>query len=274
MHADHVNLHGLREHVGGLDRLAQIAQVTAWLRHLDVPETMLVSIVMPTRNRFTLLERAVESVRWQSYANWELLVVDDESTDDTWQGLQKLAENDPRIRPFRMSERGRSSAARNHALDHADGDVMVYLDDDNRFDPDWCKAVAWAFTEYRDATVAYGARVIDDDVRHQGRPGRSMPIIQFNAWDRDAMQRGNLVDQNVIAHRPSPARFDPAIDHFSDWDLLLKLTDECDPLELPVLAAYYYSDIADRLSSDFGGRADALVEYVRARTFERRSDAP
>jgi glycosyltransferase involved in cell wall biosynthesis len=150
-----------------------------------------------------LLERAIGSVLRQSYANWELLVVDDASTDDTWALLQKYADNDPRIRAFRLAEQRNSSGARNYALDHAQGDVVVYLDDDNRFDADWVRAVAWAFSEYPETQVAYGARVVDDDVRHQGRPGRSMPIVQFLAWERDAMLESNRVDQNVIATRSS-----------------------------------------------------------------------
>ena len=85
--------------------------------------------------------------------------------------------------------------------------------------------------------------------------------------------RANRVDQNVIAHRPSPVRFDPTIDHFSDWDMLLQLTDEVDPLVLPVVAAHYYSDVPDRLSADFGDRAfvDEKMNYIRQRTIARRS---
>jgi predicted AlkP superfamily phosphohydrolase/phosphomutase len=266
---------GLGGRVGDVERLALIAQVTAWLRHLDVPESLLISVVMPTRNRLDLVERAIESVRRQSYANWELLVVDDASGDDTWVRLQKFGENDPRIRPFHFDTQSGSSRARNHGLDHAKGDVIVYLDDDNRLDPDWVRAVAWAFGEYPETKVAYGARVVDDDVRHQGRAGRSMPIVQFLKWDRDAMLQSNRVDQNVIAHRPSPARLDEITDQFTDWDLMLQLTGDCEPLELPAIAVHYYSDAQDRVTAAArrtGVEAD-LVERVRQRERDRRGRA-
>ena len=278
LHTVHTSVVDVRNEVVGLggrvddvERLALITQVTAWLRHVDVPESMLISVVMPTRNRQDIVERAIESVRRQSYANWELLVVDDASGDDTWARLQKLAENDPRIRPFRFDTQSGSSRARNHGLDHARGDVIVYLDDDNRFDPDWVRAVAWAFTEYPETKVAYGARVVDDDVRHQGLPGRSLPIVQFLRWDRDAMLQSNRVDQNVIAHRPSPARLDELTDQFTDWDLMLQLTSDCEPLELPAVAVHYYSDGQDRLcvtARATGIEAD-LIERVRERERER-----
>jgi predicted AlkP superfamily phosphohydrolase/phosphomutase len=281
LHAEHTSVIDLRDEVGGLgarltdvERLASIAEVGAWLRHVDVPESLLVSVVMPTRNRADLLERAIGSVLRQSYANWELLVVDDASTDDTWVRLQKHVENDPRIRRFRFGEQGNSSRARNHALEHVQGDVVVYLDDDNRFDPDWLRSVAWAFSEYPDTQVAYGARVVDDDIRHQGLPGRSMPFVQFLAWDRDAMMESNRVDQNVIAHRPSTVRFDEAIDQFSDWDLMLQLTEQCDPLELPAVAVHYYSDRPDRVTnvSRRTGVETGLAAYVRERARARRGE--
>jgi predicted AlkP superfamily phosphohydrolase/phosphomutase len=273
LHAEHVKIDALRADVDRLDRLARIAPVSAWIRDIDVPETIQVSIVMATRNRATLIQRAIESVQQQSYTNWELLIVDDVSTDDTWVRLEKLAASDPRIRPFRMEQQGRASGARNHALDRAEGDVVVYLDDDNRFDRDWCKAVAWAFGEFADVHVAYGARVIDDEVRHEGLSGRSLPIVQFNAWDRNAMLHANLVDVNVVAHRRSDVRFDPVTNHFADWHLLLELTDDCDPLALPVVASYYTSDAPGRMTLDL---RDAHfertgMEYVRASTLERRS---
>jgi predicted AlkP superfamily phosphohydrolase/phosphomutase len=269
------DLGGLGARVGEIERLASITQVAAWLRHVEVPEALLVSVVMPTRNRSDLLERAIESVRRQSYANWELLVVDDASTDDTSVRLQKLAENDPRIHAFRFDEQRGSSRARNHALDGANGDVIVYLDDDNRFDPDWLRSVAWAFTEYPDTEVAYGARVVDDDVRHLGWAGRSMPIVQFLPWDRDAMLTSNRVDQNVIAHRPSSARLDEAGDHFTDWDLMLQLTDHCDPLELPAVAVHYYSDAPERVTvaARSAGVEPGLAERVRRRARARRGEA-
>ncbi len=177
----------------------------------------------------------------------------------------------PACVPFRLEEHGRSSCARNVALDEAAGDVVVYLDDDNRFDPDWCKAVVWAFTEHKEALVGYAARIVDDFARHHtGVPG-GMPWLQFNRWDRAAMETANLLDMNVIAHRPSGVRFDESLDHFSDWDLMLQLTDEVEPLEIPVVAAYYTTDAPIRLSHDFGSEHTArLYRYVVDTTAARR----
>jgi hypothetical protein len=148
--------------------------------------------------------------------------------------------------------------------------VIAYLDDDNCFDPDWLKSVVWAFTEYPDTSVCYGARVIDDDSRHRGLPDRSLPIVQFLAWDGDEALRANRIDQNVLAHRPSLVRFDESIDYLSDWDVILQLTQDREPLALPVLAAYYYTD-APRLTTDVRTEMHRNVyDYVRSRAIARR----
>lgn len=260
----------LETKVSDLERLSSIAQVTAWLRPLEIPESLLVSVVTPTRNRRERLARAMESVRTQSYAHWEHLVVDDASDDGTTEMLRSIAAQDQRVRPFRFDEHLRSSRARNHALDRARGDVIVYLDDDNCFDADWIKSVVWAFTEYPETSFCYGARVIDDDRRHRNLPDRSLPIVQFLPWDGAKALDGNRVDQNVIAHRPSSVRFDGSIDYLSDWDVILQLTEDSEPLALPVLAAYYFTD-APRLTTDVGGELHGQIyDYVRSRAIARR----
>ena len=280
LHNEHVSLAetraelaATRERIGNLERLASIAEVGAWLKHIEVPEDLFISVITPTHNRAELLERAVESVRRQSYGNWEMLIVNDNSVDDTWARLEKLAASEPRIHPFQLEGDTGGAAARNVALDNAQGDIIVYLDDDNRFDPDWLRAVAWAFTEYPDTRVAFGARVVDDDARHRGLATRSMPFVQFLEWDREAVLQANRVDQNVIAHRPSPARLTDMTLQFSDWDLLLQLTVDTEPLAIPAIAAHYYSDAPDRLTDIARTQGDEpeMIKLVQERDRERQA---
>jgi hypothetical protein len=77
---------------------------------------------------------------------------------------------------------------------------------------------------------------------------------------------------NVLAHRPAPVRFDPRIEQLNDWDLVLQLTDDCDPLPLPVVASYYSSDIPGRLSEIFSDEAFlvATTIQIRERALARR----
>lgn len=92
----------------------------------------LISLVMPAFNAAATVEHAVDSVRAQTWTQWELLVVNDGSTDATAAVLERI--QDPRIRVFTQSNQG-VSAARNTALDHALGTFLCFLDADDELPP-------------------------------------------------------------------------------------------------------------------------------------------
>ena len=92
-----------------------------------------VSVIIPTHNRALMLIRAVDSVLAQTFADFELLIVDDGSTDETSEVVAGFA--DPRIRSFRhVSNRGQA-AARNTGIANAQGEYIAFLDDDDEFLP-------------------------------------------------------------------------------------------------------------------------------------------
>jgi glycosyltransferase involved in cell wall biosynthesis len=90
-----------------------------------------VSIIMPTFNRADTILRAVESVRAQRFQDWELIVIDDGSTDDTRDRLVGL---DPRLRVVAQENQG-VGAARNRGLREARGELIAFLDSDDAWEP-------------------------------------------------------------------------------------------------------------------------------------------
>lgn len=242
---------------------AAVRAVTSWIENIEVPETTLVTVVMPTHNRAHLLPRAIGSVLRQTYANWELHVVDDGSVDDTQEVLAGYAD-EPRIRTHRTTGVG-AAAARNVALDASGGDVIVYLDDDNVFDPLWFKAVVWAFEQRLDVDVLYGARVIDDIDKVRRIGSGALPVIHLEPWDRACLERANIADMGVLAHRSKlpEGRFDEDLNVHADWDLLLRLTEDHEPLRLPVIALYYFSDSPDRISDGDISDAERVLDKLR-----------
>jgi hypothetical protein len=93
-----------------------------------------VSVVMCTYNRSSLAARAIRSCLAQEFADFELVVVDDGSSDDTGEVVETF--DDARIRYVRIANRG-LSGARNVGLNLAVGTYVAFLDDDDRPDPDW-----------------------------------------------------------------------------------------------------------------------------------------
>lgn len=96
---------------------------------------MLVSIYLPTRNRVGLLSRAAESALDQTHTNFELIIVDDASSDGTRDYLKLLQDNDSRVRVLRNDAPSGASRARNQAIRAARGDFVTGLDDDDSFYP-------------------------------------------------------------------------------------------------------------------------------------------
>ena len=257
----------LEGRVAALERQASVSAMSAWLRNAHVPEDLLVSVVMATRDRSELLAEAIASVKAQTYPRWELLVIDDGSVDDTAALLAR--DEDPRLRRLAGSGEG-ECAARNVGVDAAHGDVIAYLDDDNRFDPDWLKAVALTFTTLPGTAVAYGTRVCDDFGRMHHQAGNGRPWMQFAAWDADALEDFNIADTNVLAHRRSNERFDEELSFYGDWDLLLRLTRQRAPVEIPAIASYYRTDVDGRMTTSVPREE---IERAYRRVLDKRTVA-
>ena len=104
----------------------------------------LISIIMPVYNTEAYVEEAVRSVLAQTCSRWELLIVDDGSTDGSGAVCDALAREDSRIRVFHISNGG-VSRARNLALQEAQGAYLCFLDSDDCYEPAYLESLlSWA----------------------------------------------------------------------------------------------------------------------------------
>lgn len=90
------------------------------------------TIIIPTYNRASFLTKAIESVMNQTFQNWELLIIDDGSTDNTKEIIGDYISKDSRIKYF-YQENAERSAARNHGIDKARGEWICFLDSDDYY---------------------------------------------------------------------------------------------------------------------------------------------
>jgi glycosyltransferase involved in cell wall biosynthesis len=251
---------GLQRSLEEHERQLAVRAAMDWIKYLPPREGSLVSVILPTRNRCVLLLRAVGSVIAQTYRNWELLIVDDGSRDDTAAVIDRL--NDPRIRRLRTAGAG-VCAARNEALSKACGGLIAYLDDDNLMHPEWLSSIVWAFEQRPETNVLYGAFVVDDTARIDGKGRGDLPKLYYWPYDHQAVTKSNIADIGCIAHRAGlgEAHFDVSLREMGDWDLFLRLTRDAPPLGLPVIACFYTTDAPHRLSH--GPTYEADFDYVR-----------
>lgn len=111
-----------------------------------------VSVIMPCLNGERHIGGAIASVLAQSFSDFELLIVDNGSTDRTQEILGTLA--DPRIKAFKLDKRG-VSLARNFGLQHACGEYIAFLDSDDTWSPEFLEKMYLALQARPDAVLAY-----------------------------------------------------------------------------------------------------------------------
>ena len=118
----------------------------------------LVSIITPTYNSEKFIADAIQSVQKQSYANWEMIIVDDCSSDKTVEVIQNMMEDDQRIHLIQLHKNSGASKARNEAIKSIQGDYMTFLDADDIWFPDFIQnsinaiketGIHFVFSSYR-----------------------------------------------------------------------------------------------------------------------------
>ena len=118
---------------------------------------LLFSVLVPVYNVAPYLRECVDSVLGQSYPNFELLLVDDGSTDESGAICDEYAAKDPRVRVFHK-ENGGLISARRHAVARFTGDYCIFLDSDDFITADTLEVLAGAVKESGADCVLYGIR--------------------------------------------------------------------------------------------------------------------
>ena len=114
----------------------------------------LVTVYIPTYNRSELLKRAVESVLNQDYRNIELIVVDDNSTDETHNYLARVSKEDSRLKYFINEKNSGACVSRNKAISSASGEFITGLDDDDYFMPHHVSSLLVSWIKLEDKYIA------------------------------------------------------------------------------------------------------------------------
>jgi len=120
-----------------------------------------VSVIIPTYNCQLFIETAVRSVMEQTYRDWELLVIDDGSTDATCEIIRRLAEEDARIRFLRNPANIGVAGTRNRGLDEIRGEYVAFLDGDDVWHPKKLEKQLQAMRA-EDADMSYTSYAIID----------------------------------------------------------------------------------------------------------------
>ena len=184
-----------------------------------------VSVLIPTRNRWSLVSRtALPAALGQEDVDFEIVVVDDGSTDDTWTRLQELERVEPTVRVLRHAHPQGVSAARNSGIEAARGEWVAFLDDDDVWSPRKLRAQLDAADSHGAKFAFAGAVAVDERGRVLYTYYMPKPSDLSDQLLRSAVVPAGA--SNVLASTSVVRElggFDEALFHLEDWDLWLRL---------------------------------------------------
>ena len=185
-----------------------------------------VSVIVPTFNRREYLPDAIESVRAQTMTDWELILVDDGSSDGTEEWARALGES--RLRFVRRDHTGSIGRTRNAGIDEARGEWIAFLDSDDRWRPHKLARQLARLQEANHARWCYsGYQMMTTEGVFVPQPSGS-PWRPFEGWiaDRILTTEASVLTQTLLVptNLASVLRFDERMPLAEDYDFVLRLS--------------------------------------------------
>lgn len=182
-----------------------------------------VSIIVPCYNAAKTVAETLESIQQQTLADWEAIVVDDGSTDDSADIINRYATNDERIRYVKQQNQGLASA-RNMGLQHAQGEFVNFLDADDLLLPEMLARTTLAFVDERESSVAYCSAILADESLVD-MTATYEPVVEEFPF-RELAAENALPCHCLVLRRDLFSRvgeFDRSLKHCHDWDMWLRI---------------------------------------------------
>lgn len=184
-----------------------------------------VSVIIPTYNRAGTIKRSIDSVLKQTYGNFELIVVDDGSTDNTSRLIEDY--DDSRLRYMRIEERRGANHARNVGIENAGGDYIAFQDSDDEWYPDKLEKQMKILMDQKQVDIVFSRYL------HHFMDGRQVlvPNKNYTKYLLQDKLEAVLAGSNVIGTPTLVIRkkcfqetgvFDEMISRFQDWEIMIR----------------------------------------------------
>jgi glycosyltransferase involved in cell wall biosynthesis len=207
----------------------------------------IVSVIIPTYNRAYLIERAIQSVLNQTYHNFEIIIVDDGSTDNTEEVIKKFLKYDKRINYIKYEKNKGGSAARNTGIKAARGEYIAFQDSDDEWFSEKLEKQMRVFENVSsEVGVVYTGFWRIEDKKKKYIPSDKISHKEGNIHNE--LLEGNFVGMPTVIIRKEcfekVGMFDENLPRLQDWELIIRLSKYYDfkCIDEPLLVSYYISD--------------------------------
>jgi glycosyltransferase involved in cell wall biosynthesis len=229
----------------------------------------LVSVILTTYNRAHIVSKSLQSVLTQTYRNFEAIVIDDNSTDNTKEIITNIACKDSRVKYFRNNENKGPAGARNVGINLAKGEFIAFADDDDEWFPNKLeKQVNLLQTLPENFAVVYSGfyKIIGTEKTY---------IPPKNIYPKEgsilsSLLKGNFVGTPSILVRKSAlldvGLFDEKLLMFEDWELVIRLSKKYQfkLIDEPLFISY---DSPNSVNKQKGVIFAHTVEYILEKHF-------
>jgi glycosyltransferase involved in cell wall biosynthesis len=201
-------------------------------------ELPLITIVIPTFNRLSLVRQAIDSVLRQTYSNWELVVVDDGSTDQSFEAISSI--DDPRIRVIRLEHTGNIAFARNIGAKSGRGEWLSFLDSDDVWVPERLSLQLTRLIKEKKQWGYGGFELMNGDMNKI--PNKAGVFAPISGWiarqiltTEAAVSVGALMLTRKLFDEVGGFNTDPGLLYREDYDLAIRLSLRNEALAIPEL---------------------------------------
>ncbi|MDD5638815.1 MAG: glycosyltransferase [Candidatus Pacebacteria bacterium] len=183
---------------------------------------MLISVIIPTYNRAHLLSRAIDSVLSQTFQDFELIIVDDGSTDNTKEIVEEYQKKDERIKYLWEENSGGPAKPKNTGIKNSQGEFIAFLDSDDEWLPEKLEKQLKLFENSNNlGFVSCNALIIDENNNIKGEYQSPRNKSFINLLDGNKISNcGVIVKKNIFEEL---GIFDENLKFGEDWEMWLRI---------------------------------------------------
>lgn len=223
----------------------------------------LVSVVIPTHNRADLLPRAIESVLKQTYANFEIIVVSDGSTDNTEDIVKKYSEKDSRVKYIGYSPARGGNVARNTGIEASKGEYVAFLDDDDEWLPEKIEKQAALLDKDDNVSLVYtGVHIIyvNEKVEYNSMPKDRGDLKKRILIDNCIGTTSTVILRKIVLQ--DSGMFDVKLKALQDFDLWIRIARHSKVEVVPEPMINYYNYLGKKQVSAVTQKYIDAFEYI------------
>lgn len=188
----------------------------------------MISVVIPTYNRATTIEKCLDSVLNQTYKDIEVIIVDDCSTDDTVSVVEQYSKKTDKIKLYVLEKNSGACVARNYGVSKSKGEYIAFQDSDDIWRSNKLESQYNTLVQNNSDVVFCAMQLNYSDGNHRGKK------VPNNSYKKGFINFDLLLEKSVISTQTifgkkecfERVQFDPNMPRLQDWDLMLRVVKE------------------------------------------------